>query len=408
MGKNVFLGIAPAVAQVCTVTPANVNIGNQFKVTLADDAGDSYQISFTATVATVANVTAGLVAAAAAAKAAGILPWSNVTCADLSTAVTITASTAGVPFTATPSAVGGTATLTGSATTASSGPSDASIAGNWSLGAVPVAADDVYFENCSTDCVYGLATLAAVALNSLNVGLTYLGNLGAGSVPGSGYFQCLASSLNVGYYYGFGSPSGGGRVKINLGATACAITIFNSSSSPAEPALPTVRLLMNNAASVLNVRQGRVGVACETAAETSTLSAANVSYVSQQASDAQLLLGAGVTITTLTKTGGAAVLQSACTTVTNRAGTVQITGAGAVTTLNVEGGTALPQSTGTITTVNAIGGLIDFTGSTSARTVTTLAAPDGSTATIKYDPAVVTITNKLAPAGPVTIALAAA
>ena len=64
MGINVWEGGASAVAQVTDVTPANVEVDDVFKVTLSDDAGNSKQLSFTATAATVQNVVEGLKALA--------------------------------------------------------------------------------------------------------------------------------------------------------------------------------------------------------------------------------------------------------------------------------------------------------------------------------------------------------
>jgi hypothetical protein len=412
MAKNSFLGTAPLVAKVISIVPANVGIADVFKVTLTDDAGHSSLLSYTAIAATVKDVVEGLCALAVAAKAAGTLPWTLVTATEDDTQLILTAVTAGVPVYAATATVDGdannTQTLTATTTTANSGPSDADCAANWSLGAVPVATNDVYFENTDVDVLYGLGAFAAVAFNSLNVAQSFTGKIGSADVAASGYFRCLASTCEIGYHYGYGTPAGSGRLKIDLGTTACAVTIHNSSGSPTESSRPAVRLLAVNAGSVLHVRKGLVGLACETPAEVSTVSAVNVSYVASQETDADVLLGAGVTITSLTKTGGKAVLQSAATAVVNRAGSLTTAGAGAITTLTVEGGTVTSNSTGTITTCNADGGTIDFTKSTSARTVTTLAARNGSTATVKYDPAVLTVTNKLAPAGPISMQLAAA
>ncbi len=411
MAKNSFLGTAPAVAQVTHVTPANVEINDVFKITLGDDAGRSNQISHTAIATTVKDVVEGLKALADAARAAATAPWNAVTVTEDDTKVIITADAAGVPFyvgTATTDGGGAnTQTLTATASVLNSGPYDAACAANWSLGAVPVGTNEVYIENTAVDILYGL-DFSTVAFASLNVGQSFTGKLGSATVAGAGYFRCLASALDVGYHYGSGNPTGSPRVKIDLGTTACAITVHNTSGSPTETARPAVRLLAVNAGNVLHVKKGKVGLACETPAEVSTILTANVSYVAQRDSDADLLLGAGVTVTNLTKTGGTATLQSAATAVTNRAGNLLTTGSGAITTLTVEGGVVTSNSTGTITTVNANGGTLDFTKSTSARTVTTLAAKSGSLGTVKYDPACLTVTNKLAPAGPVSVQLAAA
>ena len=82
-----------AVAQVSTVTPANVEIGDTFTAAINGTA-----INFTATVATVANVTAGLTAAINGSAENG-----NVTAVDQTTHVEITSDAAGTAFTLTSS-----------------------------------------------------------------------------------------------------------------------------------------------------------------------------------------------------------------------------------------------------------------------------------------------------------------
>src|SRR3990167_4278089 len=116
-------GSATAVAQVDKFTPATVEVNDIFTLTLTDDNGATVAISFTATATTVANVTAGLTAAWNAStdpRAA------NITAADVTTYMTLTADTAGRPFSVASSTTDGggaaTQTLTRAVTTASSGP----------------------------------------------------------------------------------------------------------------------------------------------------------------------------------------------------------------------------------------------------------------------------------------------
>ncbi|MFA6227307.1 MAG: peptidoglycan-binding domain-containing protein [Candidatus Paceibacterota bacterium] len=76
-------GIAP-VAQIASVTPANVEVGDVFTVTVAGTS-----VSYTAAAATVADVTAGLTAAINANATVAAL----VTAVDATTAVTVTSDT---------------------------------------------------------------------------------------------------------------------------------------------------------------------------------------------------------------------------------------------------------------------------------------------------------------------------
>jgi hypothetical protein len=112
-----WINIAP-VAQISHVTPANVEIGDTFGITLTI-AGVSHEITFVATAATVKNAAEGLQAAAAAAKAAATAPWTEVTATEDDLKVVLKADTAGTLFTLATSAVnvgGGTNTQTLTAT----------------------------------------------------------------------------------------------------------------------------------------------------------------------------------------------------------------------------------------------------------------------------------------------------
>jgi len=97
-----------------TETPANVQVGDVFKVDLEDAAENSYEISFTATAATVANVVTGLYNAAAVAAAAGYSPWDLVTFTDDTTHLSIRPNSVDLALSATTTATdgGGTDTQT--------------------------------------------------------------------------------------------------------------------------------------------------------------------------------------------------------------------------------------------------------------------------------------------------------
>ena len=110
------------IAQVDTITPASVTVGNQFTLTIAPVAPATLPaqaaVSFTATLATVANVTAGLVAAVAASTAPMMR---SLNPADTGATLTLTAINAGIPFTVTTSVAQGAGsagmTLTDATTT---------------------------------------------------------------------------------------------------------------------------------------------------------------------------------------------------------------------------------------------------------------------------------------------------
>ena len=360
MGTNKWRGDAPAVAQVNTVTPASVTIGNVFTLTI-----NGKTVSFTATAATVANVTAGLVAAVAAST---IAEFQEVTAADNTTNLTLTANTAGRPFTQTSSSATGSGSaghsLTTSTSTANSGPNNWDVAANWSLGAVPVNSDDVFIADSDVDILYGLGQ-SAVTLTSLNIAASFTGKIGLPQVNESGgyyeyrsrYLNVLATTVNIGY----GEGSGSGRLLLDLGANATTL-IITSTGSPVDQAIPALCVKGSGSTYTPTILSGSVGFAVETG-QTATLDTVTVS------GDSTVMLGSGCTLTTVTVNAGVVTMNSGATTLNVVAGEVHVL-AGAVTTLNVDGGTVFYRSTGTITTLKVgTEATIDFTRDPRARTV---------------------------------------
>lgn len=407
-----FLAAAAVVAQVDKFTPANVEVTDIFTLTATGLDGTTASVSFVATAATVANVTAGLTAAWNASTNALHTP---ITAADETTYMTLTADVPGVAFSVAASTAdgGGTddQTLTRAVVTKNEGPSDWSSADNWSGGAVPggAANQDIYIEDSSVDILYGLDQSGiANTLDSLNIGQSYTGHIGSNGAAGiaADYLQIKATAVNIGQHYGSGTPGGSGRIKLDLGATQSAVTIHHT-GTPADSYKPSVRLKCNNAATTLEVRKGKVGVAVE-AGETSTISIINGNYVNNKNTDADVFIGEGVTLTTLNQKGGEIVQQCAATTINTEGGKLTTAGSGAVATMNVKGGEVISNSTGTITTLHIMsGGVADFTKSMAARTITNLKVEVGGK--IKgFGEDYLTVTNVLKPDEPVILTATAA
>ncbi|MGA2324276.1 MAG: hypothetical protein ABSG22_10555 [Sedimentisphaerales bacterium] len=261
------------------------------------------------------------------------------------------------------------------------------VAANWSTGEVPRDGNNVYFENSSVNVTGGLAQ-SSKTLASLNISQSYIGQIG----DDVNYLSIGATAVKIGYYNGPGIPTGSGRIKLNLGTVQTAITIYNS-GPPANTNTPTVMLLGTNAGNTLEIRKGKVGIAFGTG-ESATFSVINSSYTTQPSSDVELTIGPGATLTTLNQTGGENTLLCAATTITTKAGTLLIDGTGTVTTLTIEGGTVTSNTTGTIATVAIkTAGTLDLTKSTAVRIITTTKLDAGGT--LKYDPAIITLTNNV-------------
>lgn len=390
-----FIGKAPLVAQVDTFTPGGtIEAGDIFTLTITGADGSVESITFAATATTAANVAAGLVALWNLQTG----PLMSAITASGTVTVILTADTAGAAF----EVVGTTTEANGDAaddqtfvrvaTTANSGPGDWRNTANWSGGALPGASagDNVYIEDATI--LYGLdQSGTAETLANLNILRSQIGsNPAAGFLPV--YLQAKATIANIAKLIGPGDSAETSPININFGSTASTITIFDSGSN-SNSNNPAIRILCNSASTVLHLRKGKVGIALGDG-ETATIGTINQNFDTTQDSDTELYLGAGVTLTTLAKTGGKAIINCGATLITNNGGDLRTEGSGVITTLTCSKGEIIINSTGTITNLNAIGeSVVDETKSSAARTVTTPKV--GGSGKIKHSSAV-THTNQAA------------
>lgn len=369
-----WIGNAAGVKQVTTATPANVEIGDIFTLTI-----NSKTISFTATAATVANVVDGLTD-----------EWNESVYAEAQeitatgssgTEVTLTGNEFGVPFTVTGSTTdgGGTddQTLSVSTTTAATGPNHWSNAANWSGGAVPVNSDDVYIDQGDTDILYGLDQ-SAVTLTSLTVSQAYTGTIGLPVENSNGYYEYRDTELAIAattLSIGTGEGGGSSRIKINTGSAQTTVNVSNS-GQPTTQGIPAIQWRGTHSSNAANISKGSFGAAFY-ADQSATIATLNVGYLNNQEGDSDVYCGSGTTLTTVNQTGGKLSLNSAATTITVNGGTLTFN-AGTLTTLTVEAGTTFYRSTGTITTANVgSDGVLDFTQDQRGRTITNLVLHDG-------------------------------
>lgn len=270
--------------------------------------------------------------------------------------------------------------------TASGHEGEGDYADNYEPSGVPVDGDTLVLANSSQSLNAGDLDLSAVTLALLEIHQTFTGEVGNAAE----YLKIGATTVRIGRYDGTGNPIGSPRLKLDLGAVQSAITVDNSSLTSTDADLPPIRLLTNHASTVLTVRKGTVGLACQDRTETSTLATVNVGYVNDVSGDASVILGVGVTVTTVYKTGGWLSLGCAATTVTQYAGQVITDGSGAITTCTLYGGFLAANSTGTITTLEIEDGAeADFLRAVTARTVTTCKLHAGGQ--LDYEPDLVTI-----------------
>lgn len=377
-----WTGGAAAVAQVTTFA-----FGGTWEATdLIRVVIGSKKYDFTAGSTTTATVVSSLVTTWNALSSSDYPEFAEITASANTTTLTLTADTAGVPFTATltPLETGGGAAdaqtiegagtaTTGTAATAATGPNHWDDARNWSGGAVPVNSDNVYIENSAVHIRYGLAQ-SGVTLTSLNIAASFTGDIGLADVNSFGstayleyrsqYLAIGATTINI----GDGAGQGSGRLKINTGSVQTTMNVRGTATG-AEQDLEALIWKGTHASNAVNISRGSVGVAVY-GGEVATIATLRVGYQTSQLTDSQVRIGAGITLATLNQSGGQVRLGAGLTTVAKTGGELTIE-AGSVTTLTDDDGTTTYKGTGTITTLNAgHKAFIDFGQDMRGRTVT--------------------------------------
>jgi hypothetical protein len=390
MATKRMIGGMTAAAQVDTLTPGGtIEAGDLFKITLTDERGDTYQLSVAATGTTVATTCADIIAAF---NLCNDPRFTKITAAGVGTvgaytAVTLTADTAGEPFTCsvtTTEAGGGAAdnqTFTRTATTANAGPYDYNLTGNWLGGILPVDGDDVYIDSIVK---YGLA--------HSDIQPAYLKiTKQAGQYPAAGQ---LPAYLALGAAIADIDLAAGGPVLLDTGTDGSVITVINTPAS-AVAGQPVVWIKANAATTNITIRKGVVGVGWGDG-ETTTIHNVTALYTTQKTSDATVWVGSGVTIggsTPVVTHNGIMVLRCAAATVNSEDGNLTTEGTGAITALTIKRSSVISNSTGTVTTASIEGpGVLDTTKSNAARTITTVHMHAG--ATFKRN-AAITVTNPI-------------
>lgn len=414
MATRTWLGKATAVAQVTTVQITAYDAATTYILTVGGETvstdGDT-DVNTTAT-----NL-------AQAWNDATHPYFSGVTASADTDTVTLTSDTVGAPFVVTSSVSGGTGTIgAASDDTASAGPHHWDTADNWEEGAVPANGDNVILRNSSVSILFGLAQ-SSVTLGSLTIHQSYTGMLGLDSarfLSGTSSYSATydeyrethleigATALTIGQKSDVHSPAvGSQRVNIDLGSAESAISIHSSGYTAADSSVNAPIHLLGTHASNTAVIDGtaRVHIGWDESPSSATITSLYVDDSAQVWAH-----GAGVSITTinvtngylytsdpttLTVTGGLVHTDSGdISTLTITGGAVTRTSSGTVGTVTMRSGTLYYDGTGTVTSLNLYGDSVcDYTRTAQARTITTLTMLDS--ATIKYNPSRVTLTNDI-------------
>ena len=383
MATKNWRGDATAVAEVQTITVGGT-WANADTATMTMN-GKSVVVTFGNGVPTTAQVAAALKAAWEGDAVTGygetrnitgnLIPeFTEATATVVASVVTLTHDTKGLPFTLSVSETSTLGTLALATSIAATGPNRLNEAANWSPVNVPIAGDDVWFDDSDVACLYNLDALAAVTLNSLRITKRFTANIGLPRINTSNsvgdYIEYRPQYLEMaGVTTTVEIQANSSRLKIDTKATAAVVNV-DSAGSGAVSEIPAILWKGTNAANELNVRRGQVGVALF-AGELATIGNLRVSYDTNVLGDAAVQLGQGVTWTTLDQSGGSIVIQTGGTTINKTAGELTIAD-GSITTMNLDGGDTFYNGNDTLTTVRVSQALFDLSRDMRACTITTL------------------------------------
>jgi hypothetical protein len=358
MAKLKYIGAATAKQQITTVTISGTwAAGETVTLKVAEK-----EVVYTATGSpTPSSVALGLQLAAAASSDP---EFKEATWSVNSGVVTATGS-AGIPLTITASETAASGSVAVSTTQSATGPYHWDNADNWSTGSVPTTSDEVYFESDQAIARYGLPT-------SLTLAKLYVrrGSIGLPERATGGYHEYRAQRAIItctDVQIGMSPGVGPALCRLDLSTAAAVVAVWGSSQR-ADSA--TVDLLLNSASSEVNVLSGQVWVAVA-GEETSTVGSVRV------AQDATVVLGPGVTATTVL-TVGTSTIWASPTNLTVYGGSCTIAGSAAVSgTTVISAGTLVHKSSGTLASVTVGPGTIDFSQDLRAKTVTALTLKNG-------------------------------
>jgi hypothetical protein len=368
--KVSWLGTAVAVAQVTENTVSGtVAAGETFTATI-NNVAVSYEAESGDTANTVATELAALINASAN-------PAVTEVEAEVDTAtITLTARTAGVPFTVAFSedaAAGSWADgASGTEVTASSGPNYWSVAANWLTDAganeVP-ASDDTVNVDGTVPILYGLDN-NALEIDELNIS----GSVQIGLPPYNerGYaehreqylkIRCPLTRVNT----------QSGLVRLNLGSAVASTVNVYGTGQPTSGQCRALTLRGTNASNAFHVFSGDVGIA-QRSGETATAATVIVGSGGGGGFGQTVVeIGPGATLTNVTVAQGELVtLSSWSGNLVVQGGTANVMGSAAGVVYVRDGGVVNWKSSGSFTCYGGPKGYLDMTQDLRARTCTAM------------------------------------
>lgn len=294
----------------------------------------------------------------------------EITAADGTTVLTLTADESGTPFTVTSTSSAGS--FTSANTTANVSPNDLNNGTNWSNSStVPAAGDDVIIDagGDNESIWWNLGALSAVTVATFTRRRGFTGRIGLDEYNTDNqdsYFEYRATELALGMTSMLieqPASDGTGQLKFNGGSVQTALTILGD--GPSAIGSEQCWWRGTHASNIVNVSNGSLAVA--------PVIGSSAVIATLRAENSTVRLGQGCTLTTVTSVASTVEINSSVTTFTQNESTATLYAkkAAAITTLTLNGGTLVWQSSGTITTLTPGPGVtMDFSQGSGAVTIT--------------------------------------
>lgn len=355
-------GAAAAVAQVSTITFSAYTSGETYTVTV-----NGKDVSYTAAASTLADVINGLVAAIGASAE---LEFSDFIAAN-SSGLVLTGATAGQPFVVAASATSGI-TATNTATVAATGPNFFDNADNWDAATLPVAGDDLVFEDSSVSVLYAVED--TTVYGDITVAGSFTGSIGLPKVTQSGYQEYRPQFLKLGdgsgthaVTIGQGDGNQSSRIKLDANDATFNVAVFATGQS-ATTERP-LRLKNTDSSSTMEVYSGSVSIGADTSGALANLRITPGDGFSAPAVVADSTVACGAVVCA----GGTLEIRGSATSLeATSGGSVTITSAATCPTVSAASGAVVTwQSTAGITTKAFVyaSGTLDFSGNAATKAV---------------------------------------
>lgn len=358
-------------AQAGTLTVTTADTGGTITVTV----GGTKSVIITPTT-TNTTTTATELLAALQASAEG--EFAEITWTSSTNVITFVGPDDGAPITIAKADGGSNATTLAATGIASpKSPHDFNDAANYAGGVLPDDTDTLIFEDSDVDCLYNLSALTAKTISTIRRN-TFTGRVGLPDTNAAGgYVEYRARRLETaGLSHVLQQADGDDAGQIRLKFTSASASTVTVTGNRAG-AIGDEPIDLTGLASTSTVNVSGAGVTISPKTSDSSVIAGAI-----RGNNATITIGPTVTLTssTISITGGRALIQSTYPTLTmDRGAAVEVSRAAVGTTTTNDSGTLLWKSTGTFgTLVLGSTGVIDLSQAPASITPTAITMNEGS------------------------------